>query len=61
MYAHYFASNKTKFVVISDGPTPNGKRIAVSDKVGLFISSLNVKVLNVEYKRVNPPLSSVSR
>lgn len=25
MFAHYFASKKTKFVVISDGPTPNGK------------------------------------
>lgn len=33
MLAHYFASKKTKFVVISDGPTPNGKRIAVSGKV----------------------------
>lgn len=33
MFAHYFASKKTKFVVISEGPRPDGKRIAVAGKV----------------------------
>lgn len=32
MFAHYFASKKTKFVVISETNRPEGQRIAVSGK-----------------------------
>jgi hypothetical protein len=32
MFAHYFASKKTKFVVISETDRPEGQRIAVSGK-----------------------------
>lgn len=32
MYAHYFATKKTKFVVISKTTRPEGQRIAVSGK-----------------------------
>jgi diaminopimelate decarboxylase len=32
MFAHYYASKKTKFVIISESARPAGKQITVSSK-----------------------------